>query len=234
LLNKWSAEQERGGAGAKARLQSLSAPGLILYGLTVTFASVDWAMSLEPHWYSTIYGVLFMVGQALATLAFVLVTLMWMSRRPPMSEVLAPSHFHDLGTLMFAFVMLWAYVGFSQYLIIWSGNLPEETPWYIRRLEGGWGWIAGLLIVFHFAVPFLMLLSRALKKRIAILGPVAAGMLVVRLADMYWMIAPAAHHGHFRVTFSDVLAPVAVGGLWMAFFLWQLKRRPLTPVESPA
>ncbi len=232
MLNRWSAEQERGGADVKGRLQTLSAPGLLLYGLTATFASVDWAMSLEPHWFSTLYGVLFMVGQALATLAFVLVVLMALARRRPMADYLAPSHYHDLGTLMFAFVMLWAYMAFSQFLIIWSGNLPEETPWYIKRINHGWGWVAGVLIVFHFALPFLLLLSRPLKKKIGILGAVAAGMLLMRLVDMYWMIAPSFHGGTLRVALSDVLAPLGVGGLWLAFFLWQLKQRPLAPVEA--
>jgi hypothetical protein len=232
FLNRWSRDQERGDTGVKGKLQSLSAPGLLLYGLTVTFASVDWAMSLEPHWFSTIYGVMFMVGQALATLAFVLVVLLALARRRPLAGVLAPSHYHDLGTLMFAFVMLWAYIAFSQFLIIWSGNLPEETPWYIRRLNHGWGAIAGVLVVFHFALPFLLLLSRPLKKKIGLLGAVAAGMLVMRLVDTYWMIAPSFHEGELHVAASDVLAPLGVGGLWLAFFLWQLKQRPLEPVEA--
>ena len=147
-----------------------SAPGLAAVMITVTMASVDWLMSLEPHWYSTIYGIIFVVGQALATLAFCTVALALLMRRTSLAEFVKPSHFHDLGNLTLAFVMLWAYVAFSQFLIIWAGNLPEETPWYVRRLNGGWGWIAGFLIIFHFLLPFALLLVRENKRRIGVLA----------------------------------------------------------------
>ncbi|HXG33601.1 MAG TPA: hypothetical protein VNJ11_09560 [Bryobacteraceae bacterium] len=233
LLNKWSEEQDRTlSPQVKARLQLLSGPGLVLYGLTVTFASVDWVMSLEPHWFSTIYGILFMTGEALATLAFVILALLVLVRRKPMADVLRPGHFHDLGNLMLAFVMLWAYVCFSQFLIIWSGNLPEEIPWYLRRLDGGWAWVAVALIVFHFALPFVLLLSRQNKQRLEILAGIAGGVLLVRLVDLFWMVMPAFHPGGFRVHWMDLLMPVGIGGLWLAAFVWRLKRRPLLPAEG--
>jgi hypothetical protein len=232
FLNKWSAEQDRApSAGIKTRLQNLSGPGLVLYGLTVTFASVDWVMSLEPHWFSTIYGIIFMVGQALATLAFVIAALMLLANRRPLADVLRPQHFHDLGNLMLAFVMLWAYVAFSQFLIIWSGNLPEETPWYIARFNGGWGWIAVLLIVFHFMLPFLLLLSRQNKRRLRMLASIAAAMIVVRFLDMLWVVLPAFHAKELRIHWMDLLAPVGIGGIWLATFVWQLKGRPMLPAQ---
>jgi len=227
LLNKWSVN---GLPANKAK--SLSGPGILIYGLTVTFASVDWVMSLEPHWFSTIYGAIFVVGQALATLAFLIVVLLLLSRRQPMADALKPSHFHDLGNLMLAFVMLWAYVAFSQYLIIWAGNLPEEIPWYVKRLRGGWGWFAGALIALHFAIPFLLLLARVNKRRIATLGAIASGMIVMRLVDLYWIVTPAFHDRRLHLHWMDLLAPVGVGGIWIAFFLWNLKKQPLLPEEA--
>ncbi len=233
LLNRWSAEQDRAGiAAARSRLQAISAPGLLLFGLTVTFASIDWVMSLEPHWYSTIYGVIFMVGSALSTLAFVVIMLMLLSTRRPMSDTLRASHFHDLGNLMLAFVMLWAYTSLSQFLIIWMGNLPEETPWYLTRLNGGWGWVAAALVLFHFALPFLLLLARENKRRVRVLAGLAVAMLAIRLADIFWVVAPAFHEEHLKVHWLDLIAPVGVGGLWFAYFLRQLRSRPLEPLEG--
>ncbi|HEU5249851.1 MAG TPA: hypothetical protein VFW15_07675, partial [Thermoanaerobaculia bacterium] len=158
-LNRWSLEQDSTGERPIARrLQLLSSAGLVAYGLTVTFASIDWAMSLEPHWFSTMYGVLFIAGHSLTGLAFIVLVLVAIAGTPPLAGFVAQRHFHDLGKLMLAFVMFWAYVSFSQYLIIWSGNLPEEIPWYLRRLQGGWGWVGAALVLFHFVLPFLLLL----------------------------------------------------------------------------
>ena len=156
LLNAWSLEQDRTGNPSIARrMQVLSGGGLVAYGLTITFASFDWLMSLEPHWFSTIYGVLIMGGQGLSSLAFLITALVWLVRRPPLRDIVMPSHFHDLANLMLAFVMLWAYFSFSQYLIIWSGNLPEEIAWYQHRLQTGWRFVAISLVMFHFVVPFV-------------------------------------------------------------------------------
>jgi hypothetical protein len=164
-LNRWSREQDAAGpqpVGSERRFRLLSAGGLLLYGLTITFASIDWVMSLDPHWFSTIFGILFMGAQGLAALAFVIIVLASVRHMPPIAAVLKPLHFHDLGKLMFAFVMLWAYFSFSQFLIVWSGNLPEEIPWYIERMHGVWGVVAVLLILVQFTAPFLLLLSRDL------------------------------------------------------------------------
>ena len=231
LLDKWSREEETSGA-PDARPEGLSGPGLVLYGLTVTFASVDWVMSLEPHWSSTIYGITFMVGQVLATLALAILFLAALGRYEPLSDVLEPSHFHDLGNLMLAFVMLWAYVSFSQYLIIWSGNLPEEVTWYARRTEGGWGWFPVILILFHFALPFVLLLQREVKRRARVLTAVAAAMILMRLVDLVWIVEPAFHRSPAEAHWLDLLLPVGMGGIWLGVFGWQLGKRPLLPLRG--
>lgn len=233
LLHRGSLAEERGEAGAMRRLRVLSAPGLIAYGLTATFASVDWVMSLEPHWFSTIYGVLFIVGQALAALALAVVVLQRLSGQPPLKEVVTRGHFHDLGNLLFAFVMLWAYVSFSQFLIIWSGNLPEETPWYLHRLGHGWQWISLALVVFHFAVPFLLLLSRRTKRAAATLAMVAIGLLLMRAVDLFWLVMPNFYGDSLRVHWLDVTALAGIGGVWVAMFARQLGRLPLIPQNDP-
>lgn len=234
LLNKWSREQDRTAERRFAkRMSKLSGPGLVLFVLTVTFASVDWVMSLDPEWFSTIFGLLFVAAWALSSFAFVIAVMALLAGREPMSEVVAPSHFHDLGKLLLAFVMVWAYFSFSQFLIIWSGNIPEETKWYLYRMRGGWGAVALALVVLHFALPFLLLLSRDLKRNARRLALVACLVLFMRLVDLFWLIAPKFSAGHFSLSWTDVVAPIGVGGLWLAFFLWQLKQRPLIPFNDP-
>jgi hypothetical protein len=235
LLNKWSKQEDAGEAGVPLwmRLEGLSGIGIVLYGLTVTFASVDWAMSLEPQWYSTIYGLLFMVSQALTALAFAVAILIWLSDRPPLSQVVRPAQFQDLGSFLLTFVMLWAYMEFSQWLIIWGGNLSEEIPWYIRRLEGVWGGIALLLILLGFFLPFFLLLFRDVKRRTRSLLIVAFLILLLRLVDMYWMVLPAFGGGAVRLTWMNVALPLGMGGIWFAYFLWQLQLLPILPAHDP-
>ena len=197
LLNKWSRMEDREpSTSLTLRMESLSGVGLVLYGLTVSFASVDWVMSLEPRWYSTIYGLLFMVGQALAAMAFAITVLILLAEREPLAEVVRVSHFQDLGSFLLTFVMLWAYMEFSQFLIIWGGNLSEEIPWYIRRMQGTWGLIGLLLVGLNFALPFFLLLFRKIKRRTGSLAIVAALVLLMRLVDMYWMVLPAFGGGN--------------------------------------
>jgi hypothetical protein len=211
----------------------LSGGGLLAYGLTITFASFDWLMSLEPHWFSTIYGVLIMGGQGLSALAFLIVVLVWLSRRPPLDRIVVPAHFHDLGNLMLAFVMLWAYFSFSQYLIIWAGNLPAEIAWYLHRMQTGWRPVAAVLIVFHFAVPFVVLLSRTVKRRGHLLLRVAVAVLVARLVDLLWLVAPEFHPNGIAISWMDAVLPLTVGALWTAAFVWQLRGRAILPVHDP-
>jgi hypothetical protein len=238
LLGRWSAALDAGADHGRVsgRLRSLSGGGLLLMGLTITFASVDWAMSLNPHWFSTVYGILFMVGMALSALALVIVVVAWLGRERPLLDVVTKETIHDLGKLLLAFVMLWAYISVSQFLIIWSGNLPEEIPWYLRRLHGGWQYLALGLVLFHFALPFLLLLSRELKRNARALGLLAVALLAMRLVDLYWLVAPdlGGHGGHgFAVHWMDLTAPLGLGGLWVAAFAGQLRSRPLVPLGEP-
>ena len=234
FLNKWSVEQDRTAEPLLTRrLQVLSGPGLVLYGLTATFASIDWAMSLEPHWLSTIYGVMFIVGQVLATLALMIPMALLLADREPLSNVVSPAYLVDLGNFLLAFVMLWAYMAFSQYIVIWSGNLPEEIPWYLHRTTGGWQWIALFLIIFHFAVPFLLLLSRVTKRSVQMLSAVAAALIVARFVDLFWLVVPAFHHTGVHIHWMDLVAPIGIGGIWMWFFIWQVKARSLLPLYDP-
>jgi hypothetical protein len=233
-LSDWSAEQDRtGDERLIGKMRAFSAPGLIVFVVTTTFAFVDWIMSLEPHWFSTIYGAMFLVGQVLESFAFIIALLIVLSRRPPLRDYVTPQHFHDLGNLMFAFTVLWAYLSFSQFLIIWAGNLPEEIPWYVRRLSGGWGWVAFTLVVFHFALPFLLLLQRGIKRRTDLLFKVCMLMIVIRLVDVYWVVEPSLYDKQLKVHWMDFVTPLLVGGAWLALFFWQLKSRPLVPLKDP-
>jgi len=234
LLSKWSAAQDRNGDERLIRkMRSLSAPGLVIFTLTTTFAFIDWIMSLEPHWFSTIYGAMFMVGEMLESFAFVIALVIILSRKSPIKDYVTPQHIHDLGNMMFAFMVLWAYLSFSQFIIIWSGNLPEEIPWYVSRLRGGWGWVAIALVIFHFAVPFALLLMRGVKRRADRLFRVCLLMIAIRLVDVYWITEPAFYGQRIQVHWIDFVTPVAVGGLWLAVFFGQLKLQPLLPLQDP-
>jgi hypothetical protein len=238
-LNRWSRQQEQESDALvlrtrQRRLELLSGGGLVLYGLTMTFAAVDWTMSLEPQWFSTVYGFLVLIGQALVAMAFAILVTSWLARDEPYAAVVSPELWHDLGNLLLAFVMLWAYIAFSQLLIIWSGDLPEEIRWYLHRAHGGWNWVGVGLVVLHFAVPFGLLLSRRMTRRAQGLTTVAAVLFGIHLLDVFWLVMPAFFPGQLRVHWLDIVAPIAVGGLWLAAFLWQLQRRALLPWEAPS
>ena len=235
FLNKWSREEDEGEAGLQLwlKLEGLSGIGLVIYGLTVTFASVDWAMSLEPRWFSTIYGLIFMTAQALSALAMAVLMLIWLSERKPLAQIVRPSHFQDLGSFLLTFVMLWAYMEFSQLLIIWGGNLTEEIPWYIRRFEGVWGNVALLLAILGFFLPFFLLLFRNVKKKTRSIAIVAVLILLMRLVDMYWTILPAFGGAKIHLSWMDVALPLGMGGVWFAYFLRQLERMPILPAHDP-
>ena len=237
LLNRWSEAQDRGVVATTpedaVRFRKLSAPGLLFLVLTVTFASVDWIMSLEPEWYSTVFGLLTVVGQGLSALALTVTVLAMLATSRPLAGTLAPRHFHDLGKLMLAFVMLWAYLSFSQFLIMWSGNLPEEIPWYVKRMQGAWGALAIALLLGHFALPFLLLLSRDLKRHSRLLAKVAVFVLVMRLIDIIWLVGAAFEHHGFPIHWMDVVVPVGVIGIWLFVFAGNLRSRSLLPVNDP-
>ena len=234
LLNKWSLEQDRTGEpGLVQRLQNLSGPGLLIYGLTVTYASVDWAMSLEPKWFSTIYGMIFMVTQALSATAFVTIMVTLLAKRKPLSDILTPLLFNDFGNLLLTFTMLWAYLSFSQFLIIWAGNLQDEIPWYKVRATGGWAGVALVLIIFHFAIPFLLLLNRFIKRRMNVLSAVAVGLILMSIVDMYWLTVPAFERSGPQFHLMDGGTMIGIGALWFWVFLSQLKGKPLLPLHDP-
>jgi hypothetical protein len=215
------------------RLQMVAAPGLAALFLSVTFAAVDWGMSIEPHWYSTIYGPMLFIGFVLTALATMVLVASWLAHVPPLSGLAKPLTFHDLGNLMLAFTMLWAYMSFSQYLITWSGNLVEEIPWYLRRSVGLWRGIAALLIFFHFFLPFFYLLFRENKRNHQLLRLVAAWLLVMHLINDCWLILPAFPAPNFLANLVVLPAFIGVGGLWLSVFFWQLKDRPLVPQNDP-
>jgi hypothetical protein len=239
IVSSWSRQLD---AGANLRierkLRSIGGGGLVLLGLTITFASVDWAMSLNPHWFSTIWGVMFMVGQVLSALCLMVMLLARLAEEEPLRAVARKGTVHDLGKMMLAFTMLWAYLHLSQFLIIWSGNIAEETPFYLGRLHGGWKALAWALLLLHFTVPFLLLLSRDLKRNARTLALVAGGLFLLRFLDLYWLIGPdlAGHHagGHGAVFHpAYVTAALGLGGAWLYAFFAALKQAPILPVGDP-
>jgi len=234
FLNRWSAEQDQAAQPDSARrFRLLSGPGLVLYGATITFASIDWVMSLEPRWASTMYPVLFAVGQVLSGLAFASVVLLLLAERPPLAEMVGPTQRRDLGNLLLTFVMMWAYLSFSQFLLIWAANLPEEIPWYLRRTRAGWQWLAVVLVVLQFALPFLLLLSRDIKQNGRALAGVAGLVLALRFLDLFWWIEAAFPDSLPLACLLDVLALVGIGGVWVGYFIRLLNQRPLLPLHDP-
>jgi hypothetical protein len=223
-------------------MQDVSGPVILLFGLTVTFAAVDWGMSLEPHWFSTMYGLIIMAGWGLAALAFMIMVASFLSRHEPMAEAYNSVHFHDWGKLLLTLVMLYAYFAFSQFLIIWAGNLPEEIPFYLRRLRGGWEYAGLAVVLFHFALPFVLLLSRPRKQRAISLRKVAALMLFMRVFDLVFFFAPSVHQGgeaafgwrDLVTSFVPMFAmAVGLGGIWLWYYFGQLASRPLLPLGAP-
>jgi hypothetical protein len=234
FLDRWSGEQDRtADPSLVVRMRKLSGGGIVLYAFTMTFAAFDWVMSLQPHWFSTIFGMLFIAGQGIGALAIVAVFASRLSSREDFGPVLAPTILNDIGNLLLAFVMIWAYLSFSQLLIIWSGNLPEEITYYLHRISGGWQFVAMALAVFYFAVPFLVLLGRQNKRQLPRLAMVAVGLLAARLIDVFFMIAPVFYKDRLTVHWLDIAAVAALGGIWLTLFAWRLERRPLLAPNDP-
>ncbi|MDB5051852.1 MAG: hypothetical protein JWO30_4923 [Fibrobacteres bacterium] len=211
-------------AKARKRAAALSAPGLILFGITVHFAAFDWGMSLEPEWHSTMYGFLIISGEAPAVLSLMILSAAWLDRRDALSALVSPARLYDLGNLLLAFVLIWAYIQFMQFLIIWSGNLPEEIAWYLHRIAGGWKWIALLMFLAQFASPFLLLLFRSFKSRVGALAWLALGLMGIHVVNVYWLVAPAFHPEGMAVHWLDAAALAAVGGAWAWKFSGGLAR----------
>ena len=234
IFNRLSRQQDadREDRALRRRLNMLAGPGIIVYVFAMSFAAIDWVMSLSPHWASTIYGFLFVVGQLISSMALMIAVVVLLARAEPLAGILQKRHLHDLGKLLLAFVMLWAYFDFSQLLIIWSGNQPEEISFYRTRLYGEWGVVAVIVLVFHFFVPFFLLLSQDVKRNAKLLPKIAVWLIFMRLVDLFWMTRPEFT---FRAvpTWLDIVLPLALGGLWLGFFAFNLKQLPLLPVGDP-
>jgi hypothetical protein len=234
LLTKWSKETDHPGSpDHTGRFKAIAGPGLILYGFTISFAAIDWVMSLDPSWISTIFGLVVLIGQVLSAMCFAVVVERILFNYKPMSEMLKPDFVHDHGKWMLAFTMVWAYFNFSQWLIIWAGNLPTEITFYMTRLHGGWASIGLILVIFGFAVPFAILLSRPFKRDIRKLVWLAVWMLLMRYVDMFWIIEPNFSKT-LSVTLADIVVPIAIGGFWLSYFFYNLGALPLLPAYDPS
>jgi len=234
IFNRLSKEQDERpeDRALRRRLKMLAGPGIILYVFAMSFAAIDWVMSISPHWASTIYGFLLVAGQLISSMSLMIAVVVLLARTEPFSAILQSRHLHDLGKLLLAFVMLWAYFAFSQLLIIWSGNLPEEITFYLTRLYGGWGVVAVLVLIFHFFVPFFLLLPQSVKRSNKLLPRTALWLIFMRLVDLFWMTRPE-FTSRAVPSWLDLLLPIALGGLWLGFFAFNLKQYPLLPLGDP-
>ena len=233
LLSKWSKQTDHAGAPDNSgRFKAVAGPGLILYGFTISFAAIDWVMSLDPSWISTIFGLLILIGEVLSAMCFAVVVERILFNYKPMSEMLTPDFVHDHGKWMLTFIMVWAYFSFSQWLIIWAGNLPAEITFYLKRLSNGWGSIGLFLVLFHFAIPFALLLSRPFKRDIRKLVWLAVWMMLMRYLDLFWIIEPNFSRT-LNITIADIVVPIAIGGIWLWYFFRNLAALPLLPAYDP-
>jgi hypothetical protein len=235
IFNSWSRQQDvnQGDRALRRRLKMLAGPGIILYVFAMSFAAIDWVMSISPHWASTIYGFLFVAGQLISSMSLMIAILVLLAKTEPFASILQKRHLHDLGKLLFAFIMLWAYFDFSQLLIIWSGNQPEEITFYMSRLHNSWGIVAVIVLLFHFFVPFFILLSSDVKRSAKLLPKVAMWMIFMRLVDLFWMTRPEFSKDGVAFSWLDIALPIALVGIWLAYFALNLKQQPLLPLGDP-
>lgn len=232
FLNRWSTEQDTIAGQSTLRFRVMSGLGLVIYSFSISFAVIDWVMSLQARWISTIYGFIFIAGQALSAFCLCVVVERILGQRKPMSEYLTDTEVHDHGKFMLTFVMVWTYFNFSQLLIIWAGNLPDEISWFFRRLRGGWEYVGLFLVLFQFAVPFALLLSRKLTRKTRTLAWIASWIIFARMVDIYWHVEPALHPT-FHLSWTHFTIIAGMGGLWMAYFFHNLRARPLLPLNAP-
>ena len=238
LLSKRSAEQDASGDGGRAEgMQRIASVGFLIFVIASSFVGFDWVMSLDPYWFSSLYGAIFLAGSAIAALTFLILVANYLIQRQPMAAVYSSKRFHDFGTLLFAFVMFFTYLTLSQFIIAYQGNLPEEVVWFHDRFEGWWGYVAFGLLGLHFFFPFLVLLHRAVKKRARLLSAMAAFVLVMRFVDLVWQSRPSLipyETQGLGLSWIDLAAPVGIGGLFVFFFLRELAKRPLLPIHDPS
>lgn len=222
-----------GEVGLTLRMQKWSAPGMLLFGVTITFAAFDLLMSLDPHWYSTIFGVYYFSGGVLGFFALLTLTALLLQRSGRLTGVVTAEHYHDLGKLVFAFSIFWAYIAFSQYMLIWYADIPEETVWYLRRQSGEWAFVGLILLFGHFVVPFLVLMSRGAKRRTLVFAACSVWVLLMHLVDVYWLVMPQAAPMSAKPAVVDVACLIGVGGLYIAGIALSLRRQALVPLRDP-
>ena len=241
-LNAMSVERDKGTLADTPywikKFENTAGPGIVVYALTMTAAVIYWVMSMDPTWFSSVYGLLFLVGQGYSVLAFCIIVSIALSKAEPFKTILRQTEQHDLGKFTFAFVMLNIYLGFAQFLIIWSGNLPEEIPWYLDRIRGHWGIIITLDFIFHWLIPFTLLLSRDIKRNKKRLTRICQWMIFAKAFDLFWLIEPnfkdAARNLHFSAGILEYIAvPVALVAFWFAFFTTRLQTRALVATNDP-
>ena len=234
FLRKWSARlDETGNPKRVARLRQISAVGLIGHVLLLTFATTDWVMSLEPHWFSSIFSWMMLTSETLTALAITILVLRALREYEPLAGLVRTKHFHDYGNLTLAFVILWTYMMFAQYVIIWAGNLPEDIGWYVHRRKPGWGWIPYVLLIFHFALPFFLLLSRRVKRSARALSMLAAGILSVHVIFVAWLVLPSFEHAPVASLLIAASSFVGIGGALAAAYAYFLAQRPLLIRKDP-
>ena len=238
LLLKWSRrEDETKSTDYSAKLEKLSGPGVPIFFMLMTYCSVDYLMVLEPHWYSTVYGFMVVIGWCMTAMALIVATLGLLAQFAPFAQALTKKHLHDLGKLLLTLTMLWAYLQFSQLLITWSGNLPQEIIWYIKRWNGGWGWVGLTLLIGHFCLPFLLLLSQPIKKNLRTITMLSIYIVIIRLVDVFSLVEPnfakTIADVHFSISWLDLVAPIGFGGLWLALFFFNLQSGSLLPLGAP-
>ena len=234
LLIKWSnAMDESGDASLLDKTRDVCGPGMVVFALTTTFASFDWIMSTDPHWFSTLYGVIMIVDAGGATISFIIIMMAYLRHHDPMAKLADSERFYDWGKLLLTMTLLWFYMMLSQFLIIWATNLPEENIWYLHRLQGGWEWVSIVLVLGRFIISFFLLLSIPRKRNPRRLTRVAVFILVMHLVDIFWHVAPNLQHNGFHVSIMDVVVPIGLGGIWLFFVINRLKKRPLVPQKDP-
>ena len=234
LLNRLSNRQDGGHTeGLTQTFRRTSAPGVILFAITLTFASFDWLMSLDAHWYSTIFGVYVFSGSFLSLLALLTIIVIYFKNKNILVNDITEEHYHDLGKLMFAFTIFWGYMAFSQYFLIWYGNIPEETVWFLHRWEGSWKTVSLLLVFGHFVLPFFFLFPQGTKRNPKALITVSAWILLMHAVDLYWLVLPSLHHHGVHFSWMDLTTIIGVGGLFLWCFWRRTAARPLLPVGDP-
>jgi hypothetical protein len=216
----------------KEKLRKRSAPSILIFALTLTFASFDWLMSLDPHWYSTIFGVYIFAGSFLSAIAFVVLVLISLHKRNILTDVITVEHYHDLGKFLFSFTVFWGYMAFSQYFLIWYANIPEETIWFAHRWEGSWKYITLLLVFGHFVVPFLALMPRAAKRNLKFMRIISIWILLMHFFDLYWLVIPTLHKHGFYFSWMDLTAMIGIGGIFVWYFWQSYLKGALVPVND--